>query len=373
MAEEAPVAVDARVSVDAEVEDIHKEGDKAGMVNAEVGERERKEGDKKEGAGEQSEEKPLSRNQQKKKEKFEKQLAERPQKRKDERKRKQARKRVVREEQDAKRQKQVADGLITEEEIKELESQPRQRMEKAKDRKVRTRELMATAPKAVIDLTWEHLMTPKEIVSLSQQVRLSYGLNIRSQTPLHMHLTSTSEESRLHQHLLKQSGFDDWPLEVKRESYMELFPRDKVVYLTAESDTVLEEMDAGTVYCIGGIVDHNRLKSIVHDKALELGLTTRRLPIEDHLAEGLRKVITVNQVFAILLSFWECKDWKAAVEKVLPPRWQKQAESSSSSNAIEATICDGTASETIETTKMIEESAIATETATVIEAIPGVV
>jgi tRNA (guanine9-N1)-methyltransferase len=41
---------------------------------------------------------------------------------------------------------------------------------------------------------------------------------------------------------------------------MELFPKEKLVYLTGDSPNVLEDIEEDKVYIIGAIVDHNRLK-----------------------------------------------------------------------------------------------------------------
>src|SRR4051794_21189801 len=45
-----------------------------------------------------------------------------------------------------------------------------------------------------------------------------------------------------------------------KKTYLELFPKERLVYLTADAEESLEHLVDGDVYIIGGIVDRNRYK-----------------------------------------------------------------------------------------------------------------
>ncbi|KDN42080.1 hypothetical protein K437DRAFT_275258 [Tilletiaria anomala UBC 951] len=103
--------------------------------------------------------------------------------------------------------------------------------------------------------------------------------------------------------------------------------REDVIYLTADSPHTLEVLEEGKTFVIGGIVDKNRYKNLCARKAEALGFATARLPINEknlQLPDGrkleTRKVLTVNQVFDILLGWCETKDWPQALARTFPVR-----------------------------------------------------
>ena len=89
--------------------------------------------------------------------------------------------------------------------------------------------------------------------------------------------------------------------------------------MTADSDNVIEELDASKNYIIGGIVDRNRLKNFAIDRAKTLNVQHGRLPINEHLEMTATKVLTVNHVFEILCRRRDV-GWGDALLNTLPER-----------------------------------------------------
>ncbi|PPQ70721.1 hypothetical protein CVT25_013251 [Psilocybe cyanescens] len=125
--------------------------------------------------------------------------------------------------------------------------------------------------------------------------------------------------------------------------------KDKIVYLTADTEDELFELKPDEVYIIGGICDHNRYKNLCLNKANESGVRTARLPIGRYLASlPTRKVLTVNQVFEILVKWVETKDWEESLYSVIPKRkFVQGGKSSKVANIDAAAVEDGAGNDEI--------------------------
>ncbi|KAF9183398.1 tRNA (guanine(9)-N(1))-methyltransferase [Haplosporangium sp. Z 11] len=129
--------------------------------------------------------------------------------------------------------------------------------------------------------------------------------------------TTTSTEQTLSEQDMKALEQE----RLEKEEKLAIVPAvKKVVYLSADSPNTISQLDPGTCYILGGIVDKNRFPRLCQNKAEKLGLETAQLPIGDYIQMSSRRILTVNQVFEILMQFIECNDWKEAFLKVIPQR-----------------------------------------------------
>ncbi|KAI5671269.1 hypothetical protein M9H77_11633 [Catharanthus roseus] len=206
----------------------------------------------------------------------------------------------------------------------------KERMDKRSEEKEKKMERLNKAKESgqniVIDLEFAHLMSSTELNSLLQQIMYCYAVNGRCASPAHLWLTGCQGE--MQSQLLRVPGYEKWFIEKENRPYVEVFQERKedLVYLTADSETTLEELDPKKIYIIGGLVDRNRWKGITMNKAKDQGVQTARLPIGDYLKMSSSQVLTVNQVIEILLKYLEIRDWKTAFFEVIPQRKRCEAE-----------------------------------------------
>ncbi|ODV95034.1 hypothetical protein PACTADRAFT_25758, partial [Pachysolen tannophilus NRRL Y-2460] len=202
-----------------------------------------------------------------------------------------------------------------------------------RERTLKPEEQTHSKSRIVIDCSFDDLMNDKEVISLSSQITRSYAANKRSKTPVDLIITSL--DKRLKQRFDKDlSHYKYWTQNVEiHEENIEKYlqeniddkQRENVIYLSADTDEILETLEPNFTYVVGGIVDKGRHKHLCANKAKELGLKMRRLPIDEYIKLSGRRVLATSHVVELLLKWFEFKDWKTAFEMVLPERKLLQA------------------------------------------------
>ncbi|KAI1239615.1 hypothetical protein IHE44_0011034, partial [Lamprotornis superbus] len=155
-------------------------------------------------------------------------------------------------------------------------------------------------------------------------------------------------------------GFAGYLMDTTPESYLDLFPLETIVYLTPDSENVLEDIDPDKVYVLGGLVDESihkvrgacpvsrdipvlccepqgrlwlcghacgavcqrvrvSLQQLTLRRAREQCLQTARLPIREYMVRAPNprnyhsETLAINQVFDILSTYYETRSWPAAL------------------------------------------------------------
>ncbi|XP_078089033.1 tRNA methyltransferase 10 homolog C [Mustelus asterias] len=171
----------------------------------------------------------------------------------------------------------------------------------------------------VFDMSYESYMARREMENTVSQLLECEGYNRRSLDPFHFHFCNLSPEGSYQKELLKRYG-DAWDrllITITEKSYVDIFPKDKLVYLTADSPHVLKTFQHDKIYIIGSLVDKSIQTGLSHANAKRLKLATARLPLDEYLRWDCgAKNLTLNQMISILLTVKETGSWLEALEFV---------------------------------------------------------
>ncbi|KAI7851705.1 guanine-1-methyltransferase-domain-containing protein [Circinella umbellata] len=186
-------------------------------------------------------------------------------------------------------------------------------------------EIEPSSVRVVMDCSFTSYMHDTENKSLQAQLVRCHSANRAGLHP--MQITVTSFDDTLKDIFEKKTPtFTNWKnIEFTKESYLDKFDKSKLIYLSADSDNVVRELEEDKVYIIGGIVDKNRHKGLCHTKATEQGIATAALPIGEYIQMASRKVLTVNHVYEIMTKWLETRNWEKAFLEVIPGRKLKES------------------------------------------------
>nr|XP_045625951.1 mitochondrial ribonuclease P protein 1 homolog [Procambarus clarkii] len=173
----------------------------------------------------------------------------------------------------------------------------------------------------VIDLGFGENMTSKERQNCADQIQMLIGENRIHNDPYAIHLCnadSSEDTMRRLQKFIPIMYKPEFPLIVTPESYVDKFPRDKLVYLTPHCHEELVHYDHDAVYIIGGIVDKTKSEPLTLAKAKRQGISMKKLPLDRYLSwgSGSSKSLTLNQVLRIMLDIKHTGNWQYSLRHV---------------------------------------------------------
>ncbi|KAK7078378.1 tRNA methyltransferase 10 C [Halocaridina rubra] len=171
----------------------------------------------------------------------------------------------------------------------------------------------------VFDMDFDSYMSLGDRNKCVTQIVNAYSTNRHKDDPFYFHFCNADKESEIMKQLENTMPYlykPEFPATVHRESYLDCFPVEKLIYITRYSTEDMEEFDHDAVYVIGGLVTL-KLNSCAYDKARREGIRTLRLPIDRYLSWGTgKKTLTFNCVLKILLDMRETGDWNYAFRHI---------------------------------------------------------
>ncbi|XP_049858774.1 mitochondrial ribonuclease P protein 1 homolog [Schistocerca gregaria] len=180
---------------------------------------------------------------------------------------------------------------------------------------------MMFGQKLVMDCSYDSQMVKREAQNCAKQLMMAFAENRLHDDPFDLHLCNINRESVTMQELHKFINplyEDHFPLNLTENSYLDLFPKDKIVYLTPHCREELIHYDHEAVYVIGAVVDKSSLGPVSLAKAKREGVKMAKLPLDRYLTwgAGSGKSLTLNQMIQILLEIKTSGDWGKALSFV---------------------------------------------------------
>lgn len=184
-------------------------------------------------------------------------------------------------------------------------------------------------PKIVFDCGYDNAMSSREIHNCAKQLSLAFASNRNHVDPLSLYFCNFNKDGLLKQHLVQNIPTlmqDDFPVVITSQSYLDIFPKNELVYLTPHCRVNLTEYDPDAIYIIGALVDKSNSQPLSLAKAKKEGIRMAKFPIDQYLTWGASssRSLTLDQSIRIMLDLRHTGDWNEALKNT-PTRKLKSA------------------------------------------------
>ncbi|CAF2372662.1 unnamed protein product [Rotaria sp. Silwood2] len=174
----------------------------------------------------------------------------------------------------------------------------------------------------VIDCGFEEEHVREYYLSnLVDQIQYLFADITRYHSPSFVYLCNLSRHGRLQTEFTRRASLENMCFEFTESSYLDLFPNDKLVYLSPDSNIEMTSFDHDAIYIVGGIADRTGKKPLTFGKAKRENIKHQRFPIDRYVkfGGGSGKSLTIDQVYNILMTLKHTGSWVEAF-KYIPDR-----------------------------------------------------
>ncbi|XP_049879692.1 mitochondrial ribonuclease P protein 1 homolog [Pectinophora gossypiella] len=185
----------------------------------------------------------------------------------------------------------------------------------------RALQAMTHGQSIVIDCSYEDNMVNREVVNAAKQMTFVFGDNRIHKDPFNIHLCNVNKDSVFMEQLRRNipTLTEPWfPMNIHSKSYLDIFPKEKLVYLTPHCREELTTFDPDAVYIIGCMVDKSNNEPLSLAKAKRDGLKMAKLPLDRYLewGPGSKKNLNMNHMVPILLDLRLTGNWEFALRHI---------------------------------------------------------
>ena len=141
-------------------------------------------------------------------------------------------------------------------------------------------------PHVVLDFSYNHLQAEVAYNQLAIQIGNIISVNRMSPDPFQIHMCGFNPaESELNQILSRKLSIDENMVFDTPKSYLDLYPREKLVYLTRDSNRTMRAFDPNKVYIIGALADTKNPASKLasYAQAKKNNIAAEALPLDQYI------------------------------------------------------------------------------------------
>ncbi|KAB7498825.1 tRNA methyltransferase 10-like protein B [Armadillidium nasatum] len=157
----------------------------------------------------------------------------------------------------------------------------------------------------IIDLAFYDHMNEKQATILARQLANCIIQNRLSPEPYNLTLCGVNFDCKkfqiFSQKIMPNILKSEFPINITSKSYLDLYPKEKLIYLTPYTRNEMRSFDHSAVYILGGIVDHGKEHPLTLAKAKRENIKTVKLPLNKCQNFKGRHALNINLVLKILL------------------------------------------------------------------------
>lgn len=180
--------------------------------------------------------------------------------------------------------------------------------------------------KIVVDCSYEDQSTDLERSKIAKGLKYVYSENRSHEIPLDVHFCGVEWDGAVFRNLSSQipNLFQKSSLtKLHSECFSQVFPREKLVMLTPDSDNIFE-YDPNAIYVVGGIVDLGRNEPLTLAKAKQLRIRTARFPLDNlRMKAGDTRELTMSTSIDIVRECQRNDDIQKVIRKCVKLKSQR--------------------------------------------------
>ncbi|EEB17483.1 RNA guanine-9-, methyltransferase domain containing protein, putative [Pediculus humanus corporis] len=186
----------------------------------------------------------------------------------------------------------------------------------------------------VFDCSYDHLMSDFNSKYCAKQINMAFSLNRNHIAPFHIKFCNANPDDRTVNLINKSlcTDLNKTPLDITEKSYLDIYPKEKLVYLSPHSKTVLKNYNHDDIYIIGAYVDKGSSIQASLAKAKEDNIRMAKFPLDYYLdwQKGM-KSLPLNTVLNIMLDMRLYQNWSIAFKNIpsrntIPPNSRNKIE-----------------------------------------------